>query len=618
MLDGMIFAFDTETYLIEPGNLTPRMVCLSWAGEGSSDLFNRQGGLIWIEKKLKEGHTLVGHNVSFDVGVVLAHRPNLLPLVFEAVEQGNIRCTQVRSMLVSNAEGNLYKDRHTLQALVKRYFGEEVAKGEDTWRLRYSELDGVPIDEWPKDAVSYAVGDSELALRAFEHQVPLMPPGEVEQTKAAIALHLMSVYGVRTDSEWVTKLKRNIDLEYQQHVQTALKEGLVRETKKGYSQNKKLTQELVQEAYTAAGQPVPMTDKGNVKTSRDVLDTIDHPGIRAVREMKRVEKVRNTYVPVLLQGTKAPINTGYGVLKETFRTSSYKPNLQNIPRKGGVRECFVPREGYLFAFCDYDTLEMRSLAQALLDLGYESKMAEALRKGKDLHLQVASQLLGISYEEASKRRAAGDIQVKDARQLAKVANFGFPGGMGAKTFVEYAKGYGTEVTESIAKRIQKTFMRSWPEMRDYFRYCSNLTQGGRAERVKFVRTDMIRGDVSYCATCNGFFQHLAAIGAKEAVYNVVKECYTGDTALRGCRPWLFLHDEIGIEVPKGPDSHDAAARLQEVMVKSMQKWIPDIPITCSPTLVPRWYKGAEPVYVDGRLVPCVPVKKEGRTVWEPM
>ena len=40
-----------------------------------------------------------------------------------------------------------------------------------------------------------------------------------------------------------------------------------------------------------------------------------------------------------------PINPEFGSIKVTQRTSCRRPNLQQLPRKGGIRECFVPR-GY--------------------------------------------------------------------------------------------------------------------------------------------------------------------------------------------------------------------------------------------------------------------------------
>jgi hypothetical protein len=59
------------------------------------------------------------------------------------------------------------------------------------------------------------------------------------------------------------------------------------------------------------------------------------------------------------------------------------------------------------------------------------------------------------------------------------------------------------------------------------------------------------------------------------------------------------------------------------MIAAMRRYVPDVAITAKPTAFRRWYKGAEPVRVDGRLVPCrprkVPNKKDPTktdTVWE--
>lgn len=85
----------------------------------------------------------------------------------------------------------------------------------------------------------------------------------------------------------------------------------------------------------------------------------------------------------------------------------------------------------------------------------------------------------------------------------------------------------------------------------------------------------------------------------------------------GCRPVLFLHDEIGIEVSLADPTaaSRAADRLSRVMIESMERWIPDVPISCKPIMVRRWYKGAEPVRVGGMLVPSRPQKDGKKTVW---
>jgi len=40
-----------------------------------------------------------------------------------------------------------------------------------------------------------------------------------------------------------------------------------------------------------------------------------------------------------------------------------------------------------------------------------------------------------------------------------------------------------------------------------------------------------------------------------------------------------------------------------------------VPIASTPVLMRRWFKGAKPVRVDGRLVPSRPVKVDGKTKW---
>jgi hypothetical protein len=51
-------------------------------------------------------------------------------------------------------------------------------------------------------------------------------------------------------------------------------------------------------------------------------------------------------------------------------------------------------------------------------------------------------------------------------------------------------------------------------------------------------------------------------------------------------------------------------RLQELMVSSMKKWCPDVPIAATVAMSYQWFKGAKPVRDGGILVPCRP---EGKT-----
>ena len=364
--------------------------------------------------------------------------------------------------------------------------------------------------------------------------------------------------------------------------------------------------ERVEAAYEKLGKTVPLTDTGKTSTAREVLRASGDPLLEEFGSETNAEKLLTTYIPVLQSGTKVPLNPAYDLLKESGRTSSYRPNIQNVPRMGGVREAYVPRKGTVFVACDYSTLELCALSQACLDLFGWSEMASAINSGMDLHLAMAANLLGIPYEEAQAKRKEGDEKVKEARQLSKALNFGFPGGMGAASFVSFARAsYKVEISEQRAVELKYQWIDTWPEMQEFFRYVSALSQMGNDFTVEQLRTGRLRGGTNYCAGCNTFFQGLAADGAKNAIWEVMKECYVDEESpLYGCRPVAFIHDELLVEVPEGVEERTAAAdRLAEVMVEAMKVYIPDVKIEAEPAAMRRWYKGAEEARdEEGRLL----------------
>ena len=278
----------------------------------------------------------------------------------------------------------------------------------------------------------------------------------------------------------------------------------------------------------------------------------------------------------------------------------------------------------VFAFCDYDTLEVRTLAQTCIDFKFDdgrSYFADVIRSGKDVHLDMATETLGgMSYEDALERYEAGDKLIEDVRQGAKISVYGMSGGMGPDAFVEYARGYGVEVSRERAGELHKAYRRKAREMVEYFAHCSAMcADGGQADSVRHPRTGLWRGKIGYTQLANFYFQNLAAVGATDALFEVVAECVdpTMGSALYGCRPWLFNHDEIGMEIPYaafGPKrAHAAAMRLQTVMIDRMSFWVPDVPIGATVAMARRWYKGAKAKFVDGLLVPT---RKQGK-VWVP-
>ena len=82
------------------------------------------------------------------------------------------------------------------------------------------------------------------------------------------------------------------------------------------------------------------------------------------------------------------------------------------------------------------------------------------------------------------------------------------------------------------------------------------------------------------------------------------------SVLSGCRIILFIHDEFVVEGPE-ETAHLWAEEVSRIMVEAMKFYTPDVAIKAPPALMKRWYKDADPVYVDlpdgGRkLVPWEP------------
>jgi hypothetical protein len=675
-----LVAFDTETHLIQPGLLTPKLVCVSVRldyEDCGTLLFDRFEGTNYVESLLNDPlNHLVGHNVAYDLGVLCARRPELLPLVFEAMDAGRIWDTKVRQELLDIASGRStrngatfalrngewVKAGYSLAGLAGHYLGKDrFAEKTDpnAWRLRYAELEEVPLTEWPVEATHYAKEDAEDTLAIFLKQggVEGALPTEQEQVRAAWALHLISVWGIRTDAasvdaletvllkeqarlrkrviqagilvpkrvpedeaefhEEVTKRKRatkkdlqpaldgsSPEIEYEDGVAYVVTRATVAMR---WSKDSKKLEAYTQRYLSRRGKDVELTATGRVSTAKGTLKDSGSFLLDLVADGGAVDKVIGTYLPALKEGKERPINAKFNVLVNTGRSSCEKPNLQQMPsgrKVGGTRECFVPRDGYVFVSVDYDTLELRALAQVCLVLFGKSEMAGAINADRDLHSQVGATMLGMTYEEVEKGKKQKGSKAKTARDAAKAFNFGAPGGLGAASLVTFARtNYGVILTEDQAREMKSQWLKAWPEMHRYFAWINQAVGLGEAV-LRHPITGFVRGDVGYTDGCNHLFQHLAAQGAKRALYRAAKEAYAEpDSAFYGSRPVVFVHDEIIAEVPEGRAAA-ASSRLAQIMCEEMALLIPDVKITASPTLMRYWTKDAVETYdTDGTLVP---------------
>jgi hypothetical protein len=570
-----------------------------------------------------------------------------------------------------DAKGRRVSYEYSLEALAKRCAGMILAK--DGWRLSYSEFIDVPLNKWPvrarevqekarprlaqleraildaaksakdkprvkalkkeRDGLAemiagdpnrcseYPLDDARAPLAVYfaqEKHVRFLAD-QFRQARAAWALYLNSCWGICVDAEGVEILEAQVQAERDELEEELQMLGLVREdgtrdTKVAKARMIRVCKEegipiIRTEAHFKDGAECNGADdcEEHVCLDADACERTGDEVLIAYAERTTLTKQLTNDIPALKKGTLYPIHTRYG-LAATGRSTSSKPNIQNQSKREGYREAFIARPGMLFMQCDYPTLELYTLAQCCISWLGQSKLAETLRAGRDPHLAVAAVILQKSYEwcEANK----DSPEVEKARQLAKPANFGFPGGMGIKKFVTATRktvvGYGGRaawealgLTEARARQLKEQWFTAFPEMPYYFARVNALcdTDDGRAS-VETLFTERWRGQATYCATSNNGFQALGADCAKNAAWLIAEAQYTDrKSPLYNTRTVAFVHDEFIGEVRDDERAHAAAYALAERMAAGANEFLPDVPIPLAklrPLLMKRWSKKAKP------------------------
>lgn len=612
----IFIGFDVETHPIKPGLLAPRLVCLSYAirlpdGSISTGLVLRDEALRLFRGWLSDPRViLIAHNLTFDVGVMYAEDWSLRDLIYDAFADHRLRCTARRQEVIDVAagmrkfrrqRGRVTKTTYALVDLLRLYFDEHQDKT-DTWQLRYGLLDGVPIARWPPEAVQYAIDDGVDALRIYEAQTAAMLrhfgaelPNQMEQQQATWALHMQSTWGLRAErratEHFIRTCQREIAtmedaLRGTNLLKVNKRTGQIERTATGApSKSTKEIQARVVASFARLGLPVPMTDptgkfpQGQVRANTDTLLLTDDAVLHALATASTFMKHLGQWGPVLVAACMRVVCVRYQTLMENGRTScggsegQEGTNIQNPPRKGEVRPCFIPRPGWVFCSSDADTVELRALAFACLAIVGHSRMAEVLRRqaeegGPDLHVTLAAGIAGIPVEEAHRLHLADDAEFANVRQLAKHVNFALAGGAGAQMFVVMAHGFGICLSQSWAtadearshardgevcpvfsddskderktitrwvsvsaelaraEQLRQIWFETWPEMRSYFGAIGDMVreQGGTIRQLVSGR---VRGDCRFTAAANSMFSGLVADAMKDCCWVLSYESYTG-------------------------------------------------------------------------------------------
>ncbi len=242
---------------------------------------------------------------------------------------------------------------------------------------------------------------------------------------------------------------------------------------------------------------------------------------------------------------------------DSGRFSSSAPNIQNIPTRGGYRECFIAEEGYAFVVADYSQIELRVLANQTGD----EALLWAFRNEEDPHKVTAMKMAAKNHVE--------DV-TKEERARAKIVNYGISYGLTKHGLPNAAmKHYGVPMSVDEAAAYISAYFKAHPKIKKYQkRVEKNLNEslrkgvggidcytplGRRRKNVQNKREAF-----------NHPVQGAAADGIKEAMARLYERRHEFPNA----RPWATLHDSIAYTCP-AEEAREVEEWLVSIMVEAM-------------------------------------------------
>ena len=294
------------------------------------------------------------------------------------------------------------------------------------------------------------------------------------------------------------------------------------------------------EAFTAAGETVPKTKKGNPCFDKLALEKFKTPLAGCLLQYRDAYKRAGSYFQNFLEYSDADsivhCNMNQSGCK-TGRMSVTRPALQTLNKEDDVdtirdntiRRAFIPKDGYTFFMLDYDQVEFR----AMLDVAGQTNIIERINDGVDVHQAVADYM-------HTKRKAA------------KTINFMLLYGGGAE---KLAAALGISFLDGIY--LRRRYFRSFPKVAKWINAIKVKAESGGKITNKFGRVYKLASRHSYRAP-NYYVQGSCADAMKLAivqVHDLLKDYKS--------RLLLSVHDEIIVEVHN--DEYHVVAMIKDIM-----------------------------------------------------
>ena len=508
----------------------------------------------------------IAHNLAFEAMFLYKHGIVVQEPVYDTIVASQLT-------LKSDYEFRELSDSG-LKKLVPYLYGVELPTFEEVVAGRF--FDELDPDDW--NTCRYACADSDWTLQLyhtfnewFENNIPRhrFICEEIE-SPTAVYTGMMKYNGVGVDAALMEKKKQEAEqkiVELREKVlmvvgdvdigtncsTAAFKDYLYRTEKLPVLK----TTAKFQEA--ADDQAIQLLKAYCQKARPELVEFFN-----TVQELRKWTKIKSTYI----DGYMKCINSATGRIHpdllpmgtDTGRFAARRPNLQNMPRKGGdpigVRQFIVATPGSKFLDFDFSQIELRVGAFYCRD----EKMMDTYRSGGDIHAQTTSVIFNIPISEAVDK---DNPDYKERRTIAKNVNFGtfyglFPRGL--QQTLKFKAGLEKPVSDCEA--IIANLKAGYPALTDWQQATIrnarlngySETSFGRRRYLPNINNRADWGKRSFAERCsmNTPIQGTAAEILKQAMKKLIAELKNRPYI----RPILQIHDELLFEVDEG---HEAEA-----------------------------------------------------------
>ena len=546
---GSIFALDTETELINNPTHIPRIVLTVVSNGKEQYIIKNQDMNLFLD--MHKNSTIIMHHAPFDIEVL----KQAFKFDFSKhIEEDRLLDTRILYLLINLAKTGSVPRKSNLAVLAAEYLDMHLNK-DGAIRENFGQFlqkDGVLYDLIPEEFLEYALSDVKVTWHLYEilikevKDISFKYKVDIDcllshkiQLMGSLALSAIERNGIGFNQAGRLEKLAVLEQEIEEPRRVLLEYG--------FERGKKGIKAIYEQIITSLGIKLPKTETGKISSAAEDLKPYTHiPFIKAYVDFHDIEKTMSFIKEIEVDR----LHPRYNNLMETGRTSSFGPNIQQLPRAGGIRELFIPKEGHVFVDIDYVALELATFSQTAIDLIGYSEMGRLINEGKDLHKYVASKIYSITE----------DLVNKDQRQLAKIASFGFLANMSPTTFVDYCRGFNVNITLSEALKLKNIWSGIFHEVNKFWKVDNHT--------VNILASGRIRSRCRYTNYLNTYFQGLAADGAKIALYQLYKKEY---------KIVAFIHDAIIVESLE--NEADAVLKdVSDIMIKSMAMVCPDVAI----------------------------------------